>query len=164
MFNKKKKKTRITDKIKSYMSTVSVDVFNYEEIVIDNITGYFEEVARLNGVSKHDIHVRIHKREELRAFVYHKSSPMKRVTTVELINFFMGEGSATLFDLEQKVEQNVSNYLSDYAAITGIEVSKLTIIISKPAQEVMVGAYLNKRFIETIPLKGLVKYFAAGNA
>lgn len=158
---KKKQNTRITDKIKSYMKDVSIDLFNYEEIVIKNITDYFQEVAQLHQVSKNDVQVRISKKEALTGFVFNQNKRLKQITTVELIDFFLGEGSSDLFELKEKVELNVSNYLSDYAAVTGIKTDQLTIVITKPAQNVIVGAYLNNRFIETIPLKDLIKYFSA---
>lgn len=159
MLNKKKKKTSITAKIKNYMSTVTIDIFNYEKIVVKNISAYIEEVARLNKIAKNNIHVRISKNEKLTAFVYDKDNRLKEVTTIELINFFMGEGSAELFDLEQKVEQNVSDYLSDYSTARGVQTNDLTITIAKPAQEVVVAAYLNNEWIANIPLNGLIKYF-----
>jgi len=164
MLNKKKQNTRITDKIKSYMKDVSIDLFNYEEIVIENITKYFQDVAQFHQVVKNDVQVRISKKEELTGFVFNKNKRLKQITTVELIDFFLGEGSSELFELKEKVELNVSNYLSDYAAVTGINREQLTIVIAKPAQDVIVGAYFNNQFIETIPLKDLIKYFSAGNA
>lgn len=159
MLKNKNKKTGIGNRIRNYMKNVTVDVFGYEKIVTDNITNYFKEVAEKYDVEPSSINVRICKKPNLTAHVYNGNVIAEIATTPELINFFMGKGSNELFDLEKKVETNVSNYLSDYAAVTGIQANNVVINISKPAQEVMVIAYHNSRFIEVLELSGLIKYF-----
>jgi len=159
MLNKKKKKTGIGDKIKNYMKDVTVDVFNYEKTVTDNIANYFAALAEQHDIDASTINVRISKKQGLVAYVYNENVILKDAPTKELIDFFMGKGSNELFDLEKKVATNVSNYLSDYAAVSGIQANNLIINIAKPAQEVIVMAYYNSRFIETIALKDLIKYF-----
>jgi hypothetical protein len=160
MLNRKKNKTRITDKIKSYMKDVSIDLFNYESIVSENITAYFQQVAKKHQSSENNIQVRISKKETLTGFVYDQSKKLRQVTTPELIDFFMGEGSAEL--MEKKVEQNVLDYLAEYATTWEIKTEQLTIVIAKPAQNIVVGAYRDNHFMETIPLKKLIKHFSVG--
>ena len=160
MLNKKKNNTRITDKIKSYMKDVSIDLFNYEAIVANNITAYFLQVAKKYQTLENNIQVQISKKQALTGFIYTEGRKLRQVTTPELINFFMGEGSAEL--LEQKVEQQISDYLSSYATTLGIKTNQLTIVIAKPTQQVIVRAYRGNQFVETIPLKQLIKYFSSG--
>ena len=61
MFNKKKKNSRITDKIKSYMKDISIDLFSYEVVVSENIAAYLLQVASSYQSSANNIRVVISK-------------------------------------------------------------------------------------------------------
>ncbi|MBQ21706.1 MAG: hypothetical protein CMD31_13205 [Flavobacteriales bacterium] len=158
MFNKKKKNSRITDKIKSYMKDISIDLFSYEVVVSENIAAYLLQVASSYQSSANNIRVVISKNKALTGFLYDKSKQLRQVTTSELISFFMGEGSSEL--MEKKVTQQVLGYLSDYASAKGTNTEQLSIVIARPAQKIVVEAYREHQFIETIPLKQLITYFS----
>ena len=62
--------------------------------------------------------------------------------------------------MEKKVTQQVLGYLSDYASAKGTNTEQLSIVIARPAQKIVVEAYREHQFIETIPLKQLITYFS----
>ncbi|HEY9084064.1 MAG TPA: hypothetical protein VIN73_12070 [Vicingaceae bacterium] len=144
------------------MKEVTIDLFNYEAIVSENITAYFHQVAKSYQTSANSIGVKISKNTTITGFLYDKSKPLRQVTPPELISFFMGEGSSEL--MEKKVTQQVLNYLTDYASTKGIHTEQLSIVIAQPARQVVVEAYRDNQFIEIIPLKQLINYFSKNSS
>lgn len=162
MLRKNKKKTGLTAKIKNYMDGVTIDVFGYEKKVSENVTSYLGTISDTHRIPLSNVNIRITKPAgELKADIYYLDGHVRKATLNELVDFFMGEGTTKVFDLEVKVKKNVSDYLEEYSEEKGIAIQALNIRISKPNKQVMVVAYNQAEYVDGIPLKELIKYFKA---
>ena len=160
MIKKQRKKLGLRAKIKDYMDDVSIDVFGHEKKVTENISKYLSMLSKENMVSEAGSNIRLtHPNQQLEAYIYHFDRKIRSATLREIVDFFMGQGSGDVFDLEKKVHHNIMNYLTQYSNKINIPIPCLNIRISKPSETVMIVMYKHAELIESIPLKQLIKYF-----
>ena len=105
---------------------------------------------------------RIVKRDAtVRVFLHHRGMQLKEIPVKELAIFFVGEGTANLFDIESKVEMSVGKYIDELSKLHEVHecYDDLHIRISTSEFKVIVSAYNHLQFIKNISVKELVKYF-----
>ena len=147
-------------KIKDYMNDASIDVFGYEKKVTENISNYLLVLAEQHKISKFQVCVRISQpKDKLKAHLYYLDSSLKEISFKELLDFFLGEGTSVLFDMENKIRHNVMKYFFQYAQEKKLPLHTLNIVISQPSDSILAVAYKQTEVIENIPLKELIKYF-----
>ena len=148
----KRKKTGISEKIKSYLNTVKVDVFGYEKMVTSNISRFFT-ATRLQP--KNSINVRIGTNDtQLIANLFCQGKFVRQISVNELVIFFTGSSSQST-----KVSQSVKNYLQQLSLEYNIPLSRLIVRISKPNEHVSVHVYdLDSRY-KTIKLMDVINHF-----
>lgn len=162
MIRKNNKKVGIKAKIRDYMDGVTIDIFGYEKKVSENVSQYLGQLSDENRIPLSNIHVRIAMPDkELIANSYYFDGHIRSITFKELADFFIGEGTTQVFDIEAKVKSSVTQYLSEFSQANEINLSSLNIRISKPSNKVQVTAYNKDEYLSNIPLKELIKYFKA---
>ncbi len=155
-----KKSPTITEKIKSYMSNISVDVFGYENKVTKNIVHYFKETSSEERIPISHLFIRIYREgTTVRVFLHRNGKLLKEVPVGDLVHFFAGESTAQLLGIELKVIGSVSRYLEEFAKANEIVLELLNVLISCNGQVVAIGAYNNNEHAQDIPLVELIKYF-----
>lgn len=162
MIKKNKKKTGLKAKIKDYMDGVTIDVFGYEKKVSENVSRYLGTLSDTERIPLSNINIRIAKpAEQLEANIFYLDGHIRSASMQELVNFFMGEGTTKVFDLENKITKSVTAYLTEFSEDKCIPLPGLNIRISKPNEKVIAVAYNRAEYVENIPLKELIKYFKA---
>lgn len=158
--NQDRKPLTITEKIKTYMSNISVDVFGYENKVTKNIIQYFKNVSSEERIPITHLFIRIYRQETtVRVFLHRNGKVLKEVPVKNLVHFFAGEGTAQLLGIELKVIGSVSKYLEEFAKVKEMVLGQLNVLISYNGKSVAISAYNNNEHAQDIPLVELIKYF-----
>lgn len=158
--DKQKKPPTITEKIKSYMSNISVDVFGYEKKVTKNIIQYFKKISLDERIPVSHLFIRIYREgTTVRVFLHRNGKILKEVPVGDLVYFFAGESASQLLGIELKVIGSVSRYLEEFAKTNEIVLELLNVLISCDGKVVAVGAYNKNEHTQDIPLVELIKYF-----
>lgn len=158
MKKKQPKKSSIRDRLNSIVKDIKVDLFGYEKTVSDNINNYFIALSKKYNIEQNLLDVRIGKQQALSIQLFYEGQFLQKISTDELISFFMGEGANGLVT-KHKIELDVSNYLSTYATTNTLNVNRLTIRLSQPVNELMIIAYEGETAKGTLELKELIKHF-----
>ena len=160
MIKKQRKTLGLRAKIKNYMEDVSIDIFDHEKKVTENLSHYFDTISKQNKIPASNINIRISKpHDELVVHIHHLDKQLRQATFKELVNFFMGEGTSVLFEMEATIRQNAGNYFRQYAKANDLSIHALNIRISKPSDKILAVVYNHLELIDSIPLKELIKYF-----
>ena len=151
-------KKSIATKIKAKLKNLSVDVFDHEKAVKQNITDYLSHKAKQYYIESNQIKIRIGLKQTVISAVYNQDQYLSQLPKAELLTLFLGAGAGVLIS-EGKVVLRVENYLSDYAATMGITANQLSIFIFKAEEHITIQAYHKNQCIENIALKDLIKHF-----
>lgn len=155
-----KKPPTITEKIKNYMSNISVDVFGYEKKVTNNIIQYFKKKSSEERIPIHHLFIRIYREgTTVRVFLYRNGKLVKEVPVGDLVCFFAGESTSQILGIELKIIGSVSRYLEEFSKANEIVLELLNVLISCEGKEVAIGAYNKNEHAQDIPLVELIKYF-----
>lgn len=155
-----KRKTGLKARIQGYMEDVTIDVFGYEKKVVSNVTAYLESLSKSSCIPVGDLQIRIAQPQgKLEAHIYRLHHHLRQASFNELVNFFMGEGASTVFDMEAKVHRSIHAYLTIYAEEKNLPLQELDIRIYKLTTQVKATSYHRGELVSDIPIKALIKHF-----
>ena len=151
----KTEKPSIRARLQGYMEKMTIDPFNIETQVNENVACFFEGQATKTGTAIHELFVVIKKQEQLKSWLVekHKVHPL---AITALVRFFAG--SFYTSSLEVKMTKGISSYMESFANREDIPVDQLKIIISMEGATPVLHAFLGDFLIRPIALQELIKH------
>ena len=107
----KHRKSKISEKLTSYISKIGRDPLNQEKKITENVNTYFHKKAKEYNIPIHSLELRIGKPfKDICIELYDTDGNYKDVvSTDELFKFFIGNSSLEIFGIKDRVITKVIN-------------------------------------------------------
>lgn len=158
--NFKKTGTSLSDKLKSAITDISVDIFGYEKSVTSNIINNTSYIANKIDIPKQRLSIRIfHRNHVIKAVLYDQATPIQAIALNELAYFFVERATADLSSIQNKIGLSIKEYLREFAKEHHIAEESVSIWINVKDENVHIRAFSNSVFIKEITVSTLIKFF-----
>jgi len=151
---KKTKSKGLGAQLRDYMSTVSIDLFGYEEKIRSQLTLYFDAISKVEHIPVSFLSVHLNP-NPITAQLYYQDHYLREIPPSELVKFFTG--AEHISGLEEKVKTGIQSYVNQYAFEKKLTQSELNICIRIADKKVNIQVLYQSQVVEIIPLKTLLK-------